>query len=956
MTSRRNPLAVGILTSLALLAAAPVFAQSTSTSTSSSDDKKTEEAKSVGKVTVVGSRIKRAKVEGPAPVTVVTRTEMEREGLNTVADMLQTLNQGTSQNFTGDLAVTGFTPNAQVINLRALGPGYTLTLVDGRRPAQYPQPYNNSNNIVNVRAIPSAIIERTEVLAGGASAIYGSDAVAGVVNIVTRKNFDGNTLRLRVGTTEEGGGDNYNVEYSGGKVGDSWNALWAFQTGKTWPVFGSDREFLSDTRKGPLGLLTAPSLALVAIRGNSVGTGVGQRVNQNAYYPGQAVCDAFGYTNWTNTTRGNFCGEFTRPGSRSISNLYNYGSMYGRVEKKLTDSTSLWVSSTFYKSKAASSGGSEFWATSSDQFMKSSSGGSTNGYYYDPSFGGLITLQRTFNPWELGGADAVTTRYDEKTWDITAGLTGTFADRFDWDLTGQYSRYEYQSDMPRLLSKGMHDLFLGKQNGFFSGYPVYTLNRAEWTRPWTAADYAAHSTRVINEAATTSQSLQLTTSGDLMQLPAGALGFAGVIEAVRQTVDLKSDPRTDQLRPLDEQTIYNLSSSGRTQGTRDRFAIGAELRVPLTKNVTGQVAGRYDKYNDASDIGGAFTYNLGLEYRPVDTFLMRASYATSFRAPDMQMVYAKGAASYSTILDEYACYSGTGVAADLGKRTYDKCNASGDPTIYTSQTLVAGNKGLREERGKSLTTGFVWDVADGINLSLDYYRIQLTDAASQLSSGTILEAEAACRMGGYMDSRPAPTPAYCEQILSFVVRGSDPQTRIQRINSAYINTAMSDTSGIDGTLNFRTDWGQYGRLRYGIGYTLVLTDKYKENVEDDLIDYRDTYTYQRSRVRGNISYSRNDWTFTLLGTRLGSIFSAARANGTNAAGTPFHWRLPAWTTYNLTVDRRINPNMSLNFAIINLTNSQYREDPSQTGYPFFNGYKGADPLGRRYNITLTYKF
>ncbi|KAG1075430.1 hypothetical protein G6F40_017400 [Rhizopus arrhizus] len=106
--------------------------------------------------------------------------------------MLQTLTQNTTSSFTGALAVTGFTPNAQVVNLRNLGPGYTLTLVNGRRPAQYPQPYNRDNNVANINSIPSSIVERVEVLTGGASAIYGSDAVAGVVNIaaVTRSTWN----------------------------------------------------------------------------------------------------------------------------------------------------------------------------------------------------------------------------------------------------------------------------------------------------------------------------------------------------------------------------------------------------------------------------------------------------------------------------------------------------------------------------------------------------------------------------------------------------------------------------------------------------------------------------------------------------------------------------------------------------------------------------------------------
>ncbi|UWX03575.1 TonB-dependent receptor plug domain-containing protein [Pseudoxanthomonas sp. NC8] len=157
-----------------------------------------------------------------------------------------------------------------MVNLRNLGPGYTLVLINGRRPAQYPQPYNRDNNVVNTRAIPSSVVERVEVLSGGASAIYGSDAVAGVVNIVLRENFDGNQLRVTAGTTTNGGGDTGGFELLGGKTGDRWTATWALQYRATEPVFADQRDFLADTRNGPLGYdFTNPALSLIMIRGLS---------------------------------------------------------------------------------------------------------------------------------------------------------------------------------------------------------------------------------------------------------------------------------------------------------------------------------------------------------------------------------------------------------------------------------------------------------------------------------------------------------------------------------------------------------------------------------------------------------------------------------------------------------------------------------------------------------------
>src|SRR5690606_5961764 len=134
----------------------------------------------------------------------------------------------------------------------------------------------------------------------------------------------------------------------------------------------------------------------------------------------------------------------------------------------------------------------------------------------------------------------------------------------------------------------------------------------------------------------------------------------------------------------------------------------------------------------------------------------------------MQLIYAEGAASYSSILDEYSCYTGTGPGSAAGPRTRPECNTSGDPTIYTTQTIIAGNPGLKEEEGKSWGAGFVWDIMEGMSVSVDYYRIRLEDAAAQFSASYLLSAEAACRIGNYPNGDPAPNPAVCANILTLI--------------------------------------------------------------------------------------------------------------------------------------------------------------------------------------------
>jgi outer membrane receptor protein involved in Fe transport len=963
--NRVNRAAIPMFVAAALASAAAMAEPQSTQSSSQTGSNQSAQQKDEGlaEVVVTGSRIKRVLSEGATPVTILTNEEITKEGFQTVADALQTLNQNTTSSFTGDLAVTGFSPNAQVVNLRNLGPGYTLTLINGRRPAQYPQPYNRDNNVVNVRAIPQAAIERIEVLTGGASAIYGADAVAGVVNIITRKDFDGDSINVNGGTTYEGGGDNYNISYTGGRTGDNWSGVVALQYGQNDPIFASERKKFADLRNGPLGTFVNPALSLVALDSASGRP----TTNQNLLYPGQALCDQYGYSNPTPgvpTVRGNYCGSFNQVASRSIQNAYKFYSVYASGNYDISENLSLFASATYYKSDAKASSGTEFWGTSGSQFNLTSSGGRT-AFYFDPTFGTFVQLQRVFNPFELGGSEAVATLFDEKTWDATIGARGTIFDDYDWEVSYMKSEYNYVQDRPRLLAKAMQDLFLGPRLGFVSGQPAYNLNRTAWLTPFTPEQYRSVSTRIQNVADTGSETLNATLSGTVMDLPAGPLGFAAVAEWGSQDVDLRSDPRLNPLRPIDDQTVYNLVSSGRTIGTRDRMAAGLEVRVPILSSLTANLAGRWDKYDDISEVDDAFTYQLGLEWRPLDSLLLRGSLSTSFRAPDMQLVYAEGAASFSTILDAYSCRSGTGPAAGRGPRTTAQCNVSGDPTIYTAQSLIAGNPRLKEEEGESMTAGFVWDVNDRFSVSADYYRIKLNDAASQLSSTFLLTNEANCRLGTNPDGTPfnqAADSAFCQNVVGLITRQSAPGTTldgaVQRINTAYINTANIETSGVDSTVRFSVPTDSLGTFGVNVAYTIVLSDKYRQFLTDPLIDYRDNIANfnSRSRVRATLSWTRKDWNATLLGTRYGSIGNSVNAAGTNAVGTAYGARLAPFMLYNLSVGKSFGDHVRAQLAVVNVFNNTDREDPSATGYPFFEYYLGADPTGRRFNLSVTYKF
>src|SRR5690606_846436 len=181
---------------------------------------------------------------------------------------------------------------------------------------------------------------------------------------------------------------------TGGKTGDRWSAVWAFQYGNREPVFASQRDALSDTRNGPLGDLANPSLSHIAIRGANVGDGA---VGTNAFFPGAAACEAMNMVAFNHPTRGDICGAFDTSASRSISNKREFYSAYSHGTFDVTDTTRLFASANYYTTKAKSSGGTEFWGTSGDRFNQTASGANSV-YYYDTTAENFLQLQRVFTP------------------------------------------------------------------------------------------------------------------------------------------------------------------------------------------------------------------------------------------------------------------------------------------------------------------------------------------------------------------------------------------------------------------------------------------------------------------------------------------------------------------------------------------------------------------------------
>jgi iron complex outermembrane recepter protein len=938
---RRQPLTAAILTTLLFSGAA--FAQETTGTDTQDAPAQAEPQESLDRIVVTGSRIKRAEVEGPAPVTIVTADEIEKEGFATVYDALNSLSQftGTVQN---ELNQGGFTPNASFLNLRGLGPGYQLVLINGRRTADYPLPYNSESNAVNLANIPAAAIARIEVLSGGASAIYGSDAVAGVVNVILKTNFEGDELSLRVGTTTRGGGDSSRLQWVGGKTGDQWSATYAIEYLEREEIFASQRDFMDSYRDDPSSTPTSDlPVEGIRLRNRSAG---GARI-----WPGgvtQNCSGTFGefeeFVHPVAPALGQLCGYYGFPATQQIrnadSNLSGY--FYGTYD--FTDNLQAFAQVSLSQANAKVASSTQFWSSSLDDTFTNQLNG-VQGVFFAQNLGVFVDAQRIFTPSEVGGLGSQQSTFKERSLDIATGLRGTmFDNRFDWEAYVSHARYDLESKQPRFLANNIRDYFVGPRLGTTaSGYGIYNLDLTRYFSPLGTQAFDSMMTNVKTDAESSVTQGGFTLSGDLFDLPAGAVGVAATVEFASQEYDLKPDARIVPTYTGTER-VFNLTGTG-GGGERDRYALGVEFSVPVFETLKVNLAGRYDKYDDATDVDGAATWSAGLEWRPFSNLLIRGSHATSFRAPDMHYVFAQESGFFVQAFDEYRCR----------RDGFDINNCGGANYSYFIEGRRSGNSALEEEEGTSTTIGFVWDVVDNLSVSVDWYKIKLEGAVNDINTAYLFQNEADCRLGQRRDGSPVNSnSAQCQFFTGLVQRvGTSPFTddEIALYRSFPINQSMTETRGIDATVRYRLDTDRYGNYDFNLGWTHVLALNEEgfpgSGIQDERDDPRRQLNF-RSRLNWGVQWERGDWAANVNGYRLGSQIPW----NSLALGAPD--RIAPYIIWNAGLQKKITDKMTIGFAVQNLFDKIAPSDDTNNSYPFmWNTYS---PIGREVFANINYKF
>lgn len=871
-------------------------------------------------VQVTGSRIPRAQVEGPAPITVINAEQIRSSGFTTVPDVLRAMTQNggetQSQQSSGG---ADFSPGAQQVDLRGLGPNHTLVLVNGRRIADFPMPFKGRSNFTDVSNIPLGMIDRIEVLTGSASAIYGSDAIAGVVNFILKKKADGTTIDMRMGTTTEGGGESFDMSLASGFSSGNFNAVYSVELQSQTPLWAYDRDIQDSTQDGPT-------------EGARIARRSYLRTDYNDDYldPGAATCEALAGQNQGSTYRafrpryGYYCGSDSAIGYGTILSKRRGANGYASLSYDF-DNGQQWFADVQlgYHTMSLMRDVTKWGRMAAD--------GDESGYFNNEATGEIEFWQRQFSPEEMGGLDNAMVRSTQKTFSVTTGFKGNLTGSWDYEAALSHSQYQSRISWAQIIASKANDLFLGPQLGEDDdGFPIYNADPSRLYRPLTRAEYDSIAARTTYTPKSRTETAALTlTNGSLFTLPGGDAGFAATVEVGQQAYALNPDP-------LATGYYYYSWKDSDGKGSRNRWATAAELRMPLHETVNLSVAGRYDQYRYSGHTIGKATWSGGLEWRPIDTLLVRGSYGTAFRAPDLHYVFAGPGNDETSAEDLYNC----------------RADAADDCADYERNVIRSrsGNRELDPETSTSWSAGFVWSPAAGLDLSADWFNIDMRDQVQDMDVRTILASEANCRLGSADPASPT-----CVDALARITRTAD--GRLYGVHVNPINVARESTSGIDVGLRYRLQTG-IGDFIFNGTHTWVKKhdfQRYAGDVTEDQFAINSGFDIPRTKTSVSVTWEKDAWSATVYGSRLGKLptsDSYDQVFDEESGDSPW---IKATYRYNASLQYRFDDHSRLSLSVVNVFNKMPPKDRTYTAYPYYD-VSWFDSVGRTINLQYTHKF
>jgi iron complex outermembrane receptor protein len=831
-------------------------------------------AQDIGKVVITGSNIRTAQKEGASAVQVISAKELAATGKASIADIVRAIaaNSGNSYNeqYTGS-----FSAGTAGLSLRGIGQKNTLILVNGKRVSPYATAQNLQEVFVDLNSLPMAAVQRIEVLKDGASSVYGSDAVAGVVNIILYKEFAGTQVSAQYGGSLEGTGQHEKSAMlqtgAGSLAEDGWSLVFSIDAQQRDKLQQSDVRWLADSdfRVYPGGTLAWTPTNYV---NNTATQWLGGLHEPLQRQPWSAITPG----------RGGEVLAYNPAPYRTLIPAIQRVHAATRAARKLGEQHEAYVDVLYGHSRADQTfsapltvgSGLRAWNDARQQLDNidvvlpvghPNNPGSTplpiNATLFD--LGPRMKQDKVDFYRVLAGAKGSVGNWD---YDVSAGRSGS---KLKETVQNFVNRYEFQ----KVLAEGSYNFANPERNS----ETVRNRLRLSTLRP----------------AEATLTTLDAGISGELASLPAGPLGVAVGAQWRREAMDSQTSSAVlsgTELRPA-----INI-----IDGKRDVAALFAEFSVPVLRDLSLNLAGRADRYDD---FGSAFSPKASLRWQAAPWLLLRGTASRGFRAPSLPEITHSTSVSYGSVVDPRDPIS---------------------PTQSRGVTnLTIANPELQPERSQNFNAGLVISPTSRSSLGLDFYRIRTRGVIGTESADTIIARES---------SDPGK-----------VVR--DAQGRILTLYRQYANQGERIVSGIDIDLRHVQPMGALGKASLNAQLSRVLSFRAPLAANEALTEGAGTnYFGSIPKWRGvtALGWEFGAWSSNLAWTYVDGYVQTTRASE----------RVKPYATLDLNLGWKAAPATTVALIVQNLADRR----PSWDSSTLFFDFTQADPRGRTAALRVTHSF
>lgn len=909
------------------------------------------------RVTVTGSMVSRANKETPSPVQILSSDDLVKSGFTTVADVLQNITsngQGAlAQGFSG-----AFAGGASGVSLRGLSVGSTLVLIDGHRMAPYPVGDDAQRQFVDVSSIPFDMVDRIEVLKDGASSIYGSDAIAGVVNVILKKSYIGTSFGAEMDTTQGGGGQKKHLTAShgfGDLAKDGYNVFGSLEYRHADPIKLTDRDsnlWASGDYTSRGGVNLNPGVPNVNNAGRTATntpyfynqTGAGGATNPANFVFATSACDFAKYTAGACAVRNT--SSYLQPETNNLNVMVG-------ATKMLAGDWKMRVKASMFSSETIGNRGlpATFPAGSYAGATSLIPGSAPKIVNVIPSF-----LVPANYPGNTFGIPVRVYGYIPDVPSANSTDTVAKATRFSADLDGTFAGWDMN------LAAGYSKVALGVD---YSGYVNRAALYAALIRPTspfkitggnTADDIATIFPKFSKASSSEMKYAEVRGARELMPLEGGQLAMSTGLSYI--TKDISNPPAP-------------LLASG-TVGGGQAFSFGSEknaaafveLVAPVLKNLEIDVSGRFDHFDT---YGNSATPKAGFKFAPVQTISVRGTYSKGFRAPNAAETGTAGSIfSSGGINDPILC-------ADGKPTTKGNVIAACGMTPSYVQTT---SKDLQPEKSTSKTLGLILEPIKGWATTVDFYQVEITNQINTKSllptfvpdfvRGTALPTAISDGAGGSVIATPSVG------LIAYATTG-------------YVNVGGVKTSGLDVDTSYKFQLGDMGSLKTGLQWSHLLS--YKLSFLNNTYELAGTHGpsgvsgdtgMPRDRVQVTLGYDRGPLNVTTNLNWVSSFSALDPSVGANScasvsldvAGRNYfggktvpsaYCTVASFLSTNMSATYKLNKNWTLHGAVMNLFDRQPPTDVATYGnagnvLAYNATLHQAGVIGRAFNAGAVYKF